>query len=157
VRQSLRAPSFSFRRCIRLMLMKFASDVKALRPSGWRIRGKRLLYSATAEVRAMISNTADALSQPCFRPTMKIGSIDLQISRGLVRGYPPLSRHNHSLGYALNRWQISGTAFWHSGVPFSVLSTPYSANGNGIVQSSGPQFVSVVPGVPLYAHHPVPA
>jgi hypothetical protein len=25
---------------------------------------------------------------------------------------------------------------WHSGVPFSVLSTPYSANGQGIVQGS---------------------
>ncbi len=52
------------------------------------------------------------------------------------------------LGYALNGWQISGTAFWHSGIPFSVLSTPYSANGNGIVQGGGPQFASVVPGVP---------
>src|ERR1700726_2392225 len=62
---------------------------------------------------------------------------------------------NHLLAHALNGWQISGTMFWHSGIPFSVLSTPYSANGNGIVQGSGPQFASVVPGVPLYAHHPV--
>ena len=29
-----------------------------------------------------------------------------------------------SLGYALNGWQVSGTVFWHSGIPFSVLSTP---------------------------------
>jgi len=43
-----------------------------------------------------------------------------------------------------------GTAFWHSGVPFSVESTPYSDGGNGVVQGSGPQFASVVPGVPLY-------
>ena len=63
---------------------------------------------------------------------------------------------NRELAYALNGWQISGTMFWHSGVPFSVLSTPYSANGNGIVQGSGPQFASVVPGVPLYEHHPIP-
>ena len=56
---------------------------------------------------------------------------------------------------ALNGWQVSGTAFWHSGLPFSVLSAPYSANGNGIVQGSGPQYASVVPGVPLYRHsHP---
>jgi len=46
--------------------------------------------------------------------------------------------------------------FLHSGIPFSVLSTPYSANSNGIVEGSGPQFASVVPGVPLYAHHPIP-
>jgi hypothetical protein len=31
-----------------------------------------------------------------------------------------LKVRNHSLGYALNGWQISGTLFWHSGVPFSV-------------------------------------
>jgi Carboxypeptidase regulatory-like domain len=57
---------------------------------------------------------------------------------------------------ALNGWQISGTVFWHSGIPFSVLSTPYSANGSGIVNGSGPQFASVVPGVPLYEHKPIP-
>jgi hypothetical protein len=58
-------------------------------------------------------------------------------------------------GRALNGWQVSGTAFWHSGLPFSVLSAPYSANGNGIVQGSGPQYASVVPGVPLYEHNPI--
>ena len=68
----------------------------------------------------------------------------------------PVRVRNHALGYMLNGWQISGTAFWHSGVPFSVLSTPYSANGNGIVQGSGPQFPSAVPGVPLYEHHAIP-
>jgi hypothetical protein len=46
--------------------------------------------------------------------------------------------------------------FWHSGIPFSVVSTPYSANGNGIVQGAGPQFASVIPGVPLYEHNPIP-
>ena len=61
-----------------------------------------------------------------------------------------------SCGRALNGWQISGSVFWHSGLPFSVLSAPYSANGNGIVNGSGPQFASVVPGVPLYDHNPIP-
>jgi hypothetical protein len=67
----------------------------------------------------------------------------------------PIRVRNGELAHVTNGWQISGTAFWHSGVPFSVLSTPYSANGNGIVQGSGPQFASVVPGVPLYLHHAV--
>ena len=67
----------------------------------------------------------------------------------------PMRVRNQVWGYALNGWQISGTAFWHSGIPFSVLSTPYSANGNGIVQGSGPQFASVVSGVPLYQHHAI--
>jgi hypothetical protein len=86
------------------------------------------------------------------------GNCDYDIRHNLTAQYVyqlPLRLRGHSLGYALNGWQISGTAFWHSGVPFSVLSTPYSANGNGIVQGSGPQFASVVPGVPLYQHHPI--
>src|SRR6202021_3300739 len=53
--------------------------------------------------------------------------------------------------------QISWTPVWDSGVSFSVVSPPYSANGNGIVQGSGPQFASAVPGVPLYEHHPLPS
>ncbi|HUO27953.1 MAG TPA: carboxypeptidase regulatory-like domain-containing protein [Bryobacteraceae bacterium] len=63
---------------------------------------------------------------------------------------------SHSRWKALvEGWQISGTFFWHSGLPFSVLSAPYSANGHGIVQGGGPQFASVVPGVPLYAKNPI--
>jgi len=87
------------------------------------------------------------------------GPCDYDIRNNLNAQYVyqlPIKVRSHSLGYALNGWQISGTAFWHSGAPFSVLSTPYSANGNGIVQGSGPQFASVVPGVPLYEHHPIP-
>ena len=63
---------------------------------------------------------------------------------------------NHSrLAALIEGWQVSGTVFWHSGLPFSVLSAPYSANGNGIVQGSGPQFASVVAGVPLYSHQSI--
>src|SRR5580700_4345068 len=84
------------------------------------------------------------------------GPCDYDIRNNLNAQYVyqlPIRVRSRSLGFALNGWQISGTAFWHSGVPFSVLSTPYSANGQGIVQGSGPQFANVVPGVPLYEHH----
>jgi Carboxypeptidase regulatory-like domain len=87
------------------------------------------------------------------------GNCDYDIRHNLTGQYVyqlPLKVRDQRLGYALNGWQLSGTAFWHSGVPFSVLSTPYSANGQGIVQGSGPQFASVVPGMPLYEHHPIP-
>ena len=67
----------------------------------------------------------------------------------------PIGFRNQMLARALNGWQVSGTVFWHSGLPFSVLSAPYSANGNGIVQGSGPQYASVIPGVPLYEHNPI--
>jgi len=59
------------------------------------------------------------------------------------------------LGFALNGWQVSGSVFWRSGIPFSVLSAPYTANGKGIVDGSGSQFASVVPGAPLYEHDPI--
>ncbi len=55
----------------------------------------------------------------------------------------------------LGGWQISQTAILHSGVPFSVLSAPYTANNRGIFQGSGPQYANRVPGVPLYRKTPV--
>jgi len=86
------------------------------------------------------------------------GNCDYDIRDNLTAQYVyelPMKLRNHPLGYALDGWQISGTVFWHSGVPFSVLSTPYSANGSGILQGSGPQFASVLPSVPLYQHHSI--
>ncbi len=97
------------------------------------------------------------------------GPCDYDIRHNLNAQYVyelPINVRNRALGFAFNGWQISGTAFWHSGIPFSVLSTPYSAcvratprgpcTPSGIVQGSGPQFASVIPGVPLYQHYPIP-
>jgi hypothetical protein len=87
------------------------------------------------------------------------GPCDYDIRSNLNAQYVyqlPAKIKNHTLAYAFNGWQVSGTVFWHSGIPFSVLSTPYSANGNGIVNGSGPQFASVVLGVPLYEHKSIP-
>ena len=87
------------------------------------------------------------------------GPCDYDIRNNLNAQYVyqlPIKVQNGLLGYALNGWQVSGTVFWHSGIPFSVLSTPYSAGGNGIVNGSGPQFASVVPGISLYEHNPIP-
>lgn len=87
------------------------------------------------------------------------GSCDYDIRHNLNAQYIyelPIKVNGRRLGYVMNGWQVSGTVFWHSGVPFTVLSTPYSANGNGVVQGAGPQFASPVPGVPLYEHHPIP-
>jgi len=140
---------------------------------------KRLGHGLQGQVNYTWSHCMDTVSNGGFLP-FSAGGILSPLPGDLARDYGPCDydiRHNlnaqyvyqlpirvrsHSLGYALNGWQISGTAFWHSGVPFSVLSTPYSAinpitmQEEGIVQGSGPQFASVVPGVPLYAHHPVP-
>ena len=87
------------------------------------------------------------------------GPCDYDIRHNLNAQYVyrfPARIKRRGLGEVFNGWQVSGTLFWHSGIPFSVLSTPYSANGNGIVNGSGPQFASVVTGVRLYRHTPVP-
>ncbi|MGB7731711.1 MAG: carboxypeptidase regulatory-like domain-containing protein [Candidatus Acidiferrum sp.] len=87
------------------------------------------------------------------------GPCDYDIRNNLNAQYMyelPSKFKGRALGAVFNGWQISGTVFWHSGIPFSVLSTPYSANGDGIVNGSGPEFASVVPGVPLYEHKPIP-
>lgn len=84
------------------------------------------------------------------------GPCDYDIRHNLSGEYVyqlPINVRKTSLGYFLNGWQVSGTVIWHSGLPFSVLGTPYSANGNGIVQGGGPQFASVVPGVNPYCKH----
>jgi hypothetical protein len=134
---------------------------------------KRLSHGLQGQINYTLSRCMDTVSNGGFLP-FSAGGILSPLPGDLARDYGPCDydiRHNlnaqyvyqlpirvrsHSLGYALNGWQISGTAFLHSGVPFSVLSTPYSTNGNGIVQGSGPQFAGVVPGVPLYEHHPIP-
>jgi len=140
---------------------------------------KRLSHGLQGQVNYTWSRCMDTVSNGGFLP-FSAGGILSPLPGDLARDYGPCDydiRHNlnaqyvyqlpvrvwnHSLGYALNGWQISGTAFWHSGVPFSVLSTPYSAANpstgqqEGIVQGSGPQFASIVPGFPLYEHHPIP-
>ena len=66
-------------------------------------------------------------------------------------------RSSHTpLRTVLGGWSFSETAFLHSGLPFTVLSQPYTANGNGIFQNSGAQFARRVPGVPVYLKMPYP-
>ena len=54
------------------------------------------------------------------------------------------------LRHIFGGWALSETAFFHTGLPFTILSQPYTANGNGVFQSSGPQFARRVSGVPIY-------
>jgi hypothetical protein len=87
------------------------------------------------------------------------GPCDYDVHQNLTAEYVydlPIKVKSRRLGYALNGWQVSGTLFWHSGIPFSVLGTAYSGYGNGIVQGAGPQFASLVPGAPLYEHDTIP-
>ena len=87
------------------------------------------------------------------------GNCDYDIRHNVNANYVyelPVHARNAVLAKVVNGWQLSGTFFYHSGVPFTVQSAPYSANGNGIVQGGGPQFASVRKGVPLYRHDPIP-
>jgi hypothetical protein len=135
---------------------------------------KRLGHGLMGQINYTFSRCMDTVSNGGFLQ-FSAGGILSPLPGDLARDYGPCDydiRHNLNaqytyqfpakvknrlLGYALNGWQVSGTAFWHSGIPFSVLSSPYSANGNGVVNGSGPQFASVVPGQPLYEHNPIPS
>lgn len=127
---------------------------------------KRLGHGLQIRANYALSHCIDTISNGGFLPFSAEGILspipgDLQRDRGpcdydvrhnFNASYVyelPLKRRGR-LGVLMNGWQVSGSVFWRSGLPFSVLSAPYSANGNGIVDGSGPQFASVVPGVPLY-------
>jgi hypothetical protein len=134
---------------------------------------KRLGHGVQVQANYAWSHCLDTVSNGGFLP-FSAGAILSPLPGRLGRQHGPCDydvRHNFTAQYvyqlpgkfrhrmlaaALNGWQVSGTVFWHSGVPFSVLSAPYSANGNGIVQGSGPQYASVNLGVPLYRHNPIP-
>jgi Carboxypeptidase regulatory-like domain len=62
----------------------------------------------------------------------------------------PFHSEHAVLREVLGGWAFSETAFFHTGLPFTILSQTYTANGNGVFQSSGPQFARRIPGVPLY-------
>jgi hypothetical protein len=137
---------------------------------------RRLGRGLSGQANYTLSRCMDEVSNGGFLQ-FSAGAILSPLPGELARNYGPCDydiRHNLSaeytyrlpvevrrrwLGLALNGWQISQTFIWHSGIPFSVLSTPYSANsaiGDGILQGGGPQFATIVPGVPLYQHDPIP-
>jgi hypothetical protein len=62
----------------------------------------------------------------------------------------PFASRHLLLRTLFRNWSFSETAFLHSGLPFSVLSQPYTANGNGVFQSVGPQYARRVAGEPVY-------
>ena len=77
----------------------------------------------------------------------------------------PFHSGNALLRQVFGGWSFSETGFLHSGLPFSVLSQNYSANGNGVFQSSDPaqtiqfaqpNYANRVSGVPLYRKTPYP-
>ena len=146
--------------------------------NGLQLTGeKRLGHGFQVQTNYTWSHCIDTVSNGGFLP-FSAGGIITPIPGNLERDRGPCDydvRHNLTasyvyelpgpkgtpmrhrlLGYALKGWQVSGSVFWHSGIPFSVMSAPYSGSGNGIVNGSGPQFASVVLGVPLYKHDPIP-
>ena len=70
----------------------------------------------------------------------------------------PFHSRHAALRQIFGGWSFSQTVFLHSGLPFSVLSQPYIANGNGVFQANGssttqfnaPAYANRVPGVAAY-------
>lgn len=134
---------------------------------------KRLSYGIQVQGNYTWSRCMDTVSNGGFLP-FSAGGILSPLPGQLGRQYGPCDydvRHNFTLQYVYelpvnlrnrvlgamaNGWQVSGSVFRRSGIPFSILSAPYTANGNGIVQGSGPQYANVVPGVPIYVKQEIP-
>jgi hypothetical protein len=68
----------------------------------------------------------------------------------------PFHSSHAVLRQLLGGWSVSETAFFHSGLPFTVLSQPYTFGNHGVFQASGPQFARRVSGVPVYRKTPYP-
>ena len=133
---------------------------------------KRLSHGLQVQANYTWSRCMDTISNGGFLPfsaggivsplpgrlARQYGPCDYDVRHNLTVQYVyqlPIKVRNRQMGLAANGWQVSGTIFRRSGIPFSVMSAPYTANGNGIVQGGGPQYASVVPGVPLYADGPI--
>jgi len=125
---------------------------------------KRMGHGFQVQAQYTFSRCIDTVSNGGFLP-FSAGGILSPLPGDLERDRGPCDydvRHNFTANYVyqlpgrwLRGWQISGSVLRRSGLPFSVLSTPYSANGNGIVNGSGPQFASLVGGVPVYDHNAI--
>jgi hypothetical protein len=82
------------------------------------------------------------------------GDADYDVRHNLSATYSyelPLHASRAWVASLVDEWQISETFFWRTGLPFTIQSAPYTANGRGIINGGGPQFATLVPGVPLYA------
>jgi hypothetical protein len=71
-----------------------------------------------------------------YKPTPGLIQLQLRL-RFAVQRSGPLSKHLSAC------------------LPFTILSQPYTANGNGVFQANGPEFARRVPGQPLYHKTPV--
>ncbi|MGH9533995.1 MAG: carboxypeptidase regulatory-like domain-containing protein [Terriglobales bacterium] len=135
---------------------------------------KRMNRSLAGSLNYTWSHCLDEVSNGGLLP-FSAGAILSPLPGELARNYGPCDydiRHNITgdvvyklpgprsgsgwLRGALDGWQLSATLFWHTGVPFSVLSAPYAADGEGIINGGGPQYASLVPGQPLYDRNPIP-
>ena len=77
----------------------------------------------------------------------------------------PFHSANPMLRQTLGGWSFSETGFLHSGLPFSVLSQQYTANGNGVLQATNPaqtiqfaapEYANRIAGEPPYRKTPYP-
>jgi hypothetical protein len=75
----------------------------------------------------------------------------------------PFHSSHAILRHIFGDWSFSETAILHSGLPFSVLSQPYIANGDGVFQANGastiqfnaPAYANRVTGLSVYSKNPV--
>jgi hypothetical protein len=124
--------------------------------AGLTLRGNYTLSHCLDEVSngGLLSFSSQGILSPLpGELSRSYGSCDYDVRHNISAfGLYQIPFHsNHALlRQLLGGWAFSETAFFHTGLPFTILSQPYTANGHGVFQSSGPQFARRVPGVPVY-------
>jgi len=124
--------------------------------AGLTLRGNYTLSHCLDEVSngGLLSFSSQGILSPLAGELSRsYGSCDYDVRHNIsafgLYQIPFHSKHA-VLSQMLGGWAFSETAFFHTGLSFTILSQPYTSNGNGVFQSSGPQFARRIPGVPLY-------
>jgi hypothetical protein len=158
---------------------RFGDVIQVMSNATSRYNGLQLTFQRRAAaglswiVNYTLSHAQDEVSNGGFLPfsaggllsplpgelARNFGDADYDVRHNLTATYTyelPLHASRPWLAALVNGWQLSETFFWHTGVPFTVTSAPYTANGKGIINGGGAQFASLVPGVPEYTTTAIP-
>jgi hypothetical protein len=104
----------------------------SLQEAGWHGLSGRLNYTYSHSLDVLSNGGINPFSfinsilfqlNP-YNPSASYSSSDNDVRHNISANYIyalPFKTENHALNYAVGGWQLSGSFFWHTGFPFSIL------------------------------------